>query len=132
MIKRVDHITINVTDIEKTRHFYCDLLGFQEHRPMVDCGDHRYYYFELPGGTALEAATYDQADSTLDNSTATGKWRHVAFEVDDIMGLQQRLEDAGYAFITDVAYRGDEFGFISGQVSDPDGIEVEFLQYSRK
>ena len=129
MIKKLDHITINAKDIEATRRFYVELLRFSE-RKMFDAGNHRYYFFDFPGGITLEVGVYDFNDSEAqDSSTAKGKLRHIAFEVDDIMGLQKRLEDAGYSFSTTVEYRGDQLGFISGQIFDPNGIELEFLQY---
>ena len=130
MIKKLDHITINAKDIDKTRRFYIGVLEFSERRPVIDCVDHRYYFFDIPGGGTVEVGIYDFDNAeACDSVTAKGKLRHIAFEVDDIMGLKKRIEQAGYTFCTDVAYRGDELGFTSGQLLDPNGIELEFLQY---
>ena len=130
MIKRMDHVTLNVKDIEATRRFYVDILGFRE-RQMVDCGDHCYHFFESPGGITLEVGIDNFDDSiAVDTPTSTGKLRHIAFEVDDIMAMKTRLEEAGYMFSSTVEYRGGELGFISGQLHDPSGIELEFLQYA--
>lgn len=130
MIKKLDHITINAKDIDATRHFYLNILGFVERRSMIECGDHRYYFFDIPCGGILEVGIYDFDDSdACDSETARGKLRHIAFEVEDIFDLKKRLEQAGYAFSASVEYRGDELGFTSGQIFDPNGIELEFLQY---
>ncbi len=129
MIKKLDHITINTNDIETTRHFYKEILGFLE-QPVTDCGNHRYFFFKIDDYTVLEVGEYDFDDSIANSSsTASGKIRHIAFEVDDIFALKERLESAGFFFSTDIAYRGDELGFTSGQLLDPNGIELEFLEY---
>lgn len=131
MIRKLDHVTINTKDIATTRFFYTELLGMKENK-TVDCRDHRYYMFSIDDSVILEVGQYDfDSSDAHSSSTAAGKIRHIAFEVDDIAALQERLAAAGYHFATDVAYRGDELGFISGQILDPNGIELEFLQYRR-
>lgn len=131
MIKKLDHVTINVKDIAATRRFYTELLGMSE-KKIVDCHDHRYYLFSIDDSTILEVGQYDfDTSAAHSTSTASGKIRHIALEVDDIAALEAKLAAAGFYFETDVAYRGDELGFISGQILDPNGIELEFLQYRR-
>lgn len=128
MIKRVDHITINTRDLEKTIRFYRDILGFPQ-KPTKDFSDHRYYFFEIPGGTTLEVGEYDFDESdSQDSITARGRIRHLAFEVDDIHDLQKKLENAGYRFFSPIEFRA-ALGFASGLLHDPNGIELEFLQY---
>lgn len=128
MIKRVDHITINAKDLEKTMVFYKDILGFQQ-QPSKEFYDHRYYFFDIPGGTTLEIGEYDfEKQSSEESITAKGRIRHIAFEVDDILKLQKILSEAGYLFFMPIEYR-ESLGFSSGLVYDPNGIELEFLQY---
>ena len=128
MIKKVDHITINVKNLEKTVFFYKEILGFQP-KPMKDFGDHRYYFFEIPGDTTLEIGEYDFDEQvSQDSITAGGRMRHLAFEVDDILVLEKKLEQFGYTFFSPIEYR-KMLGFTSGLVHDPNGIELEFLQY---
>lgn len=128
MIKKVDHVTINSLDIEKTLFFYKNILGFHP-KPMKDFKDHRYYFFEIPGGVTLEIGEYDFDESNSEDSiTAKGRMRHLAFEVEDILELEKKLNEVGYFFFTPIEYR-DSLGFASGLVHDPNGIELEFLQY---
>ena len=130
MITKVDHITINVKGLEKTMFFYEKILGFQL-KPMNDFGDHRYYFFEIPGGTTLEVGEYDFDDQiSRDSITAGGRIRHLAFEVDDIFALEKKLAQFGYLFFSPIEYR-ETLGFTSGLVHDPNGIELEFLQYGK-
>lgn len=129
MIRGIDHVTINTRDIHATRRFYTQALGLRE-LPKVECGNHRYYFWVLPGGGKLEIGEYDfDATVATDSSTAGGRLRHLAFEVEDIFALKAHLESLGYNFATAVEYR-EGLGFISGQMLDPSGVELEFLQYS--
>ena len=128
MIKKVDHITINAKDIHQTIHFYRDVLGFQS-KSMRDFNDHRYYFFNIPGDLTLEVGEYDfEKQSSEESVTAKGRIRHIAFEVDDILKLQKVLIEAGYSFFMPIEFR-ESLGFTSGLVHDPNGIELEFLQY---
>lgn len=54
---KLDHITINVTDLEASRKFYGDVLGLKP-LPTVDMGDHELWYFDLGGGVMLELILY--------------------------------------------------------------------------
>ena len=53
MIRKIDHVTINVTDLAGTLRFYGDLLGLVP-LPTVDMGDHELHYFAIPGGAMRE------------------------------------------------------------------------------
>ena len=128
MIKQIDHITINVTDMEKTLYFYGELLGLQQ-LSTVNMGDHELTFFQLPGGAKLELVTYEY--ETADNGqTATdrGRARHLAFEVDDVYALEKKLTEAGYPFHVPAGYV-EKLGFTGGLTRDPNGFELEFMQY---
>jgi lactoylglutathione lyase len=128
MIKKVDHITINAKDIEQSLFFYKDILGFQP-KPTKDFKDHRYYFFEIPGGVTLDIGEYDFDESYSEDSiTAKGRMRHLAFEVEDILEFEKRINESGYSFFAPIEYR-ETLGFSSGLVHGPNGIELEFLQY---
>ena len=57
MIKAMDHVTINIKDVEATLHFYGEILELQA-LPSVDMGDHFLRYFALPSGGKLELIQY--------------------------------------------------------------------------
>ena len=128
MIRQIDHITLNVTDMPASLRFYGELLGL-ERLPTVDMGDHELTYFALPGGAKLELVTYRYP--TADHgqvATDRGRARHFAFEVDDARALERTLTAAGYPFHVPVSYV-EKLGFLGGLTRDPNGFEVEFLQY---
>lgn len=128
-IKAINHITINVKKLEETKKFYGELLGLKELPPVVIEGVQTVYYYELPGNVKLELIDYEEdIPESVQSELAPGSCRHFAFEVDDIYGLERKLADAGYKFHLPV---GDSkpFGCIAGLVLDPNGFELEFVQY---
>lgn len=130
MIKRIDHVTVNITDLQGTLRFYGDLLGLAP-LPTVDMGDHTLRYFALPGGGKLELVTY--AYPTEDRgreATDKGRARHLAFEVEDAYAVEKKLTEAGYPFHVPVSYV-EKLGFHGGLTRDPNGFEVEFLHYPK-
>ena len=127
-IKGIDHVTINLKDVARSLWFYGELLGF-ERLPDVDMGDHLLRYFALPGGGRLELTEYryETADCG-DTATDKGRARHLAFEVEDVYALEKKLTDAGYRFHVPVSHV-EKLGFSGGLTRDPNGFELEFLQY---
>ncbi|HNW85607.1 MAG TPA: VOC family protein [Candidatus Limiplasma sp.] len=131
MILGIDHVTINVTDLAGTLRFYGDVLGLSP-LPGVDMGDHELRYFTLPGGAKLELVTYRYpTEDRGQNATDRGRARHLAFEVEDAYATEKKLTEAGYPFHVPVSYV-TKLGFYGGLTRDPNGFEVEFLQYPKK
>lgn len=127
-IRGIDHVTINVKDMENTLRFYGDLLGLKP-LPTVDMGDHVLTYFALPSGGKLELVVYSYATRDVPfEATDKGNARHLAFEVDDVRAVEKILTDAGYPFHVPVGYV-EKLGFTGGLTRDPNGFELEFLQY---
>jgi len=127
-IKSVDHMTIIVKDLEKTLWFYGTLLGFEQ-LETVDLGDHILRYFQLPGGVRLELNEYlyptrDSVSQLKDRGT----WRHLAFAVEDVAEVENTLTAAGYPFHYPVSPT-PELGVTGGLVKDPNGVEIEFIEY---
>ena len=52
-----DHLAINIQDLEKSLHFYGEILELPK-LPDVDMGDHHLYYFDLGNGLRLELIKY--------------------------------------------------------------------------
>ncbi len=131
MIKGIDHITINVKDLEKTLYYYQNLLGLVP-LPTVDMGDHVLYYFALPSGGKLELVIYNYETRDLGAiATDRGTARHLAFVVDDVYTVEKKLTEAGYPFHVPVSYV-EKLGFHGGLTKDPNGFELEFLEYQSR
>lgn len=130
-IKRIDHVTINIIDIGKTKYFYHELLGLEE-LSSIDMGDHLLRYFKISDTEKLELTEYrfltrfDPSHDAKDKGTV----RHIAFVVDNAYEIEKKLEANGYYFHVPVSYN-EKLGFSGGLVNDPNGIELEFLHYGR-
>lgn len=130
-ICKIDQVTISVIDVDKTIAFYGELLGLVR-LPDIDMGDHFLRFFALPGGSKLELVNYKY--ETMDHgqvATDRGRARHLAFEVDDVCAWEKKLTDAGYPFHVPAGYN-DALGFTGGLTRDPNGFELEFLEYPKK
>lgn len=126
-IKAIDHITINIKNLEKSLEFYGNVLELNA-LPVIKTKEQDVYYFELPGNTRLELIHYHgQISESEDSSLALGSCRHFAFEVDDIKETEQRIKNAGYTFHLPIAYT-DTYGCTAGLMCDPNGFELEFLE----
>ena len=80
-ISAVDHITINVKDLDHSLHFYGSILELEQ-LPSVKMEGQTIYYFRLPGGTRLELIHYNDDTGIFDgNKLAEGSCRHFSLEV---------------------------------------------------
>ncbi|MDO4621483.1 MAG: VOC family protein [Eubacteriales bacterium] len=123
---RIDHITINVTDLEASEKFYSEVLGLKRLHD-VDMGDHRLHYFELNDGAMLELIDYDDPAGELHPSVKTmGIYRHLAFSVEDVDAVYEKAKAYGaeiFAAPADV----EKLNFRNILIRDPNGVELEIL-----
>jgi catechol 2,3-dioxygenase-like lactoylglutathione lyase family enzyme len=126
-LKRIDHITINVKDLNASLSFYRDAVGL-ERLESIDMGDHVLDYMSLPGGIKLELISYKFKTSQLTTAaTDTGIFRHIAFAVDDLDSVLMRCEKLGARIRLRPQYV-EKLGCRTMLVEDPNGIELEFMQ----
>jgi lactoylglutathione lyase len=112
---------VRVSDLERSLDFYCRKLGLQEIRRVDhEAGRFTLVFVAAPGqeDCAIEL-TYN-----WDPQEYTGgrNFGHVAYEVDDIYALCQRLKDAGVTI--NRPPRDGKMAFIRS----PDNISIELLQ----
>jgi catechol 2,3-dioxygenase-like lactoylglutathione lyase family enzyme len=129
LIKHINHITINVRDVESSLRFYRDVLGLEQLN-TVNMGDHELYYLALPGGTRLELTTFFGRNREAGvRSTDSGIYRHIAFEVDDISAVEALMQREGLDIVLPVTWV-KELGVQAMLAKDPNGVELEFIQKS--
>ena len=117
------HSMIRVRDLDAALHFFCDLLGLQEvRRSEYERG--RFTLVFLSTGADGDNATIELTYNWDQEEPYTGgrNCGHLAYAVDDIYGLCQRLMDAGVTI--NRPPRDGRMAF----VRSPDGISVELLQ----
>ncbi len=115
------HTMVRVSDLEESLDFYCRKLGLVELRRVdVEAGRFTLVFLAAPGdeGAQIEL-TWNWDPEVL---TGGRNFGHIAYEVDDIYGVCQRLLDAG------VTIRRPPRDGRMAFVRSPDGISIELLQ----
>jgi len=122
------HTMVRVTDLDRSLHFYCDLLGLKELR-RIDNEKGRFTLVFLAATEDEERARADQAPMVEltynwdpDEYTGGRNFGHLAYAVDDICALCAKLEKAGVTI--NRPPRDGHMAF----VRSPDGISIELLQ----
>ncbi len=115
------HTMLRVTDLEKSLDFFCNKLGLVEKRRKEhEKGRFTLVFLAAPGDDSAEVElTYN-----WDPEAYTGgrNFGHLAYRVDDIYALCQRLMDAGVTI--NRPPRDGHMAF----VRSPDDISIELLQ----
>lgn len=115
------HTMIRVKDLDKSLHFFCELLGLK----VVKRNDYAEGKFTLvylsDGKTDAEVELTYNWGSEEDYSVGRN-FGHLAFEVDDIYATCEKLQNNGVTILRPP--RDGHMAF----VKTPDNISIEFLQ----
>lgn len=125
-IINIDHIAINVRDMQKSRDFYGRILGFKQLQ-SVDCGDFILHYYELPNGSRLELFDYRGKDNDKPREESDAGLRHLAFQVEDVAAHEKLLRAAGVE-ITLSTCDLENLGARVLLFLDPNGVTLEFCE----
>ncbi|GAB4561457.1 MAG: hypothetical protein Kow0047_08820 [Anaerolineae bacterium] len=125
------HVTITVSDVDRSLAFYRDLLGF----PVLG----RLYYrnpvglvidfLDIGNGAILEIFSFTNAPTKptewIPDDLQVGL-RHIAFQVENVDATAARLREAGVPFVVEPmdATGGVRIAFFT----DPDGTLLEIIQ----
>jgi glyoxylase I family protein len=113
-IRRLIHAAFLVTDLDRAKRFYADVLGlYEKPRPGFDFPGAWYDLGECELHLMVTPAELAPADSRPRRD------HHVAFRVDDLEETRRALREAGLAF------RESSSGMPSIFVRDPDGNLIE-------
>ncbi|HEY5411483.1 MAG TPA: lactoylglutathione lyase [Caulobacteraceae bacterium] len=122
------HTMVRVKDLDAALDFYCDKLGLQEVRRM-DSDKGRFTLVFVAAPEDVETAKADQAPVVeltynWDTEDYGGgrNFGHLAYQVDDIYAVCQRLQDKGVTI--NRPPRDGHMAF----VRSPDGVSIELLQ----
>ncbi|QOL13673.1 VOC family protein [Dickeya dianthicola] len=122
----IHHIAIIASDYERSKRFYCDVLGFtlqqEVYRAARDSwkGD-----LALNGRYLIELFSFPSPPARVSRPEACGL-RHLAFAVDDIALAVTALNGAGVDCepVRTDEYTGHRFTFFA----DPDGLPLELYE----
>jgi len=115
------HTMVRVTDIDESLDFYCNKLGLVElSRYDNEQGRFTLVFLAAPGDDDAQIElTWNWDPEDYDEGRNFG---HVAYRVDDIYALCQRLKDSGVTI--NRPPRDGHMAF----VRSPDNISIELLQ----
>lgn len=112
--KALAHILLQVSDIDKARRFYVDLLGFEPRADAVPLGDGRPLIVTKQG-----------LGLTIGGPGDGRQVDHIAFEVQDVTALAARARKAKVPFVK--ALGPGAYG-LTVYLSDPDGNTIELFE----
>ncbi|MGB0590691.1 MAG: VOC family protein [Myxococcota bacterium] len=120
---RFVHSMIRVRDLDAAIHFFCDLLGLTEVRRR-DSERGRFTLVFLETGTEGDNAQIELTHNWDQDDAYTGgrNFGHLAFVVDDIYAVCERMQAGGVTVLRPP--RDGRMAF----VRSPDEISVELLQ----
>ena len=115
------HTMVRVSDLDQSLDFYCNKLGLEElHRKEVPQGRFTLVFLAAPGDASAQVElTYNWDPEEYSGGRNFG---HLAYAVDDIYAVCQRLADGGV--VINRPPRDGRMAF----VRSPDGISIELLQ----
>jgi catechol 2,3-dioxygenase-like lactoylglutathione lyase family enzyme len=145
-VTRIDHVGITVSDLDRALGFYRDLLGLSVltdstlSEPEVadllglDSVQLRIVDLDSGDGRVVELIQYLQPKGTrIDYESADPATAHIAFTVDDLAAVRERLVQGGTTIVSrrpiTISEPGGSFdGAICLYVRDPDGVILELVQ----
>jgi len=119
----LDHALVLTDDLEATRDFYCDVLGFEPgERPTLPFPGYWLYLDGVPCLHVAERAAYEAQLDRMGLARANGPIDHVAFDAGDLDAVLARLDAAGVRSVSnDVPTAGMRQLFLD----DPNGVRIE-------
>jgi len=116
-IAQIDHCSVLITDVERSRGFYRDVLGLKEiAKPRTF--EFTVVWFDL-GNQHLHLLLKERPDSISP--------RHFALRVADAAGARVHFREKGIAIQETTLIPGADRFF----VQDPDGNRIEIIQWLR-
>jgi len=140
-MKNIRHFGIVVSDIEKSLHFYRDLLGFRIKIDALEQGDFidtilglknvkvRTIKMFAPDGNFIELLSYQSHKGRkMENKEIFGIGAsHVAYTVANLDKEYQRLKEKGVQFIAPPQVSPNKKANVAF-CYDPDGVPVELVE----
>jgi lactoylglutathione lyase len=123
MITKMLHARYRVDDLEKTAHFYRDVLGLEETRRHESPRGSKLVFFKAPGSDVeIEICSFPASGPVQVQPDLT----HLAFEVMDLDAFAKRAAEKGYP-LSDGPHKTGS-GSLIAFIDAPEGYEIELIQ----
>lgn len=116
-VQQLDHVSVLITNVERSRRFYRDLLGLKE-IPKPRTFDFVALWFDL-GAMHIHLLLKNKPDSISP--------RHFALRVADVPAARKYLQERNIPFEETTKIPGADRVF----VRDPDGNRIEIIQWEQ-
>lgn len=118
------HAMIRVADLDESMRFYKELIGLKHSRSLrlEDCTLH--YLLDEKTGVEIELTQNDEIPE--EGYSVGSAFGHLAFEVEDMEAISQKVENLGYEWIYEPFYM-NEADITVAFIGDPDGNMIEFI-----
>lgn len=122
LVKGIAHAAFWTDDMKNTEQFFTDYLGYAAP-----------YYVDIPGQPRIMLVKINDrqyVEFFEDSENRLVKYRHTAFETDDVEAMRQYLRVAGVPVPDECTDTG--LGFKAFFCKDFNGHDVEFVEYTGK
>ena len=124
MIRKYLHTRFRVSDMERSVHFYSDILGMKVMRQKTSPRGSKLVFLKFPGTDCeLELCSFPESGDIAVPEDLV----HLAFQVDDLEECMKKLNTAGIAITEGPIESGSGTKFIFTE--DPDNYEIELMQH---
>jgi catechol 2,3-dioxygenase-like lactoylglutathione lyase family enzyme len=118
------HLGIKAKDVDRSFHFYCDIMGLKIIETVVIM--EKKFYFVGNESFQIEIEGGNPGDTQANASTMTGL-NHISLVVEDIQSLAKRFKENGVKLLFEpLQPRPDRWTTF---VQDPDGVLIQLIQY---
>ena len=139
----LDHISVTVSDLDRSIAFYRDVLGLElkgrdnadepELSDVLSVDNVKIEWAELSLGTLiLELVRYvEGGDAAVDVNVRRPGATHIGIGVDDILQVTQRLRDADALISRNVVTLTEDSDWNGAKIvyaRDPDGVTIELVE----
>ncbi|MEM6886161.1 MAG: VOC family protein [Verrucomicrobiota bacterium] len=125
MIKKLLHTRYRVSDLDKTVHFYKEVLGLEETRRSQSPRGSVLVFFKAPESEEeIEICYYPSSGGVQVQEDLT----HLAFSVDDLDAFAKHAASKGYP-LSDGPTQSSS-GSIFAFIDAPEGYEIELIQHA--
>lgn len=117
----LNHYTIIVQDLERTREFYEDVVGLRtgDRPPLAFPG----YWLYCGGVPTVHLVGHRPETPVINGAPETGRLDHIAFAAENLKLMRERLQRRGIEYQERVLPR---LNMTQLFFTDPDGINIEF------
>jgi len=130
-MKKIEHIGIAVTDINKSNELFAKIFGKENYKSEIVESEGVITSFFQIGENKIELVEAKNPDSPISKYLQKNRegMHHIAFEVEDIEKEMERLKKEGIRLINDAPKKGADNKLICFlHPKDTNGVLIELCQ----